>query len=72
MLMRGVLGRGLPMALLVAVCIELYLGGEFPEALRTPGFLGRLLLGVVLFSASGMLTARMTWDMQERRRTRQP
>jgi hypothetical protein len=70
MLTRGVLGRGVPMALLVAVALELYLGGRFPEALRSPGFLGRLLLGFVLFSASGILTARLTWDVHERRRTR--
>lgn len=67
---RGVLGRGLPMAILVAVGLELYLGGSFPEALRTSAFLGRLLLALVVFSASGSLTARLTWDAYERHRAR--
>jgi hypothetical protein len=71
-LTRGVLGRGVPMALLVAIGIELYLGGSFPEALTTPGFLGRLLLGLALFSASGILTARLAWNVHERRREHRP
>jgi hypothetical protein len=58
------------MAILVAVGIELYLGGSFPEALRTRAFLGRLLLALVVFSASGSLTARLTWDAYDRHRTR--
>ena len=70
MVTRGVVGRGVPLAIVCAVAIELYLGGSFPEALRTPAFLGRLLLALVVFSASGCLTARLTWDVHERRRAR--
>jgi hypothetical protein len=63
----GILGRGLPMALVCAVGIELYLGGTFPEALRAPAFLGRFLFALAVFSLGGSLTARMTWKLYERR-----
>ena len=63
----GVLTRGLPMALVVSVAIELYLGGSFPEALRSPSFLGRFALAFVVFGLGGASTARMTWRLYERR-----
>lgn len=66
-LLRGVLGRGLPMGVLLAVAIELYLGGTLPESLGRAGFWGRLLLCVGVFSASGSLSAHAQWRLLERR-----
>ena len=63
----GIFLRGIPMALVVAVGIELYLGGRFPAALGEPEFLGRLLLALVVFSVSGTFRAIMLWNLYERR-----
>ena len=67
LLRYGVLSRGLPMALICSVGIELYLGGTFPEALWTLPFLGRFLFALVVFGLGGASTARMTWRLYERR-----
>jgi len=67
LLRYGVLGRGLPLGLLCAVAIEASLGGSFPEALRSAGFLGRFALAFLVFSASGSLTAHATWNLYARR-----
>lgn len=64
---HGVLGRGLPLGLLCAIAIELSLGGEFPEALRSKDFLVRFALAFLVFTASGCLTANATWNLCERR-----
>ncbi len=64
---RGVLGRGLPMALVCAVGIELYLGGELPRALLAPPFLGRLALALAVFSVGGVLNAQMQWKLNQKR-----
>jgi hypothetical protein len=64
---HGVIGRGLPLALLCAVAIEVSIGGSFPELLRSQGFLGRFALALAVFSASGCLTANATWNLYERR-----
>ena len=66
-LRNGVLGRGLPLGVLCAVALEMALGHELPDALATAGFAGRLLLAVSVFSISGSLSARMTWNIHERR-----
>jgi hypothetical protein len=63
----GVIGRGLPLALLCALAIEVSIGGSFPELLRSQAFLGRLALAFAVFSASGCLTANATWNLYERR-----
>lgn len=67
LLLRGVLGRGVPMALVCAVGIELYLGGRLPEALSTPSFLGRLALALAFFSVGGVLNAQMQWKLNHKR-----
>ena len=64
---RGVLGRGLPMALVCAVGIELYLGGELPRALGEAPFLGRLALALGVFSVGGVLNAQMQWKLNQKR-----
>jgi hypothetical protein len=67
LLRYGVLGRGLPLAVLCAVAIEASIGGRFPEALRSAAFLGRFALAFAVFSASGCLTANVTWNLYARR-----
>ena len=66
-LRTGVLGRGLPLGVVVAVCIEVVIGHPIPEALATWGFVGRLLMAVGVFSISGSISARAYWRSYERR-----
>jgi hypothetical protein len=64
----GVLGRGVPMGILVALLIELLdPSGAMPDALLEPRFLWRLLLAIAVFAASGCLSALANWRMHERR-----
>ena len=63
---RGVLGRGLPMAIVCALAIEVYLGGRLPDALISVRFLGRLTLALAVFSVGGLLNAQMQWKLHER------
>ena len=63
----GFLQRGLPFGVLIAVVIELALGSPFPEALRSPVFVFRLVALVALFSLSGCMRANVTWNAYERR-----
>jgi hypothetical protein len=64
----GVLGRGLPLAVLCAVAIQLALGTPPPnEWLRSQDFLIRLGLFALLFSFTGVMTANATWKLNERR-----
>ena len=67
LLRYGVLGRGLPLGLLVALAIEAGLGSAFPAALWSPPFLERLLLCVAVFSATGCFNANVSWNAHERR-----
>ena len=64
---RGVLGRGVPMGVVCALGIEVYLGGSFPDLLTSPIFLSRLLLASAVFSVGGCLNANMSWNFHERR-----
>ncbi len=64
---RGVLGRGVPMALVVAVGIELMVGGPLPDSLLGSEFLGRLALALLVFGIGGALNAQMQWKLAERR-----
>ena len=63
----GFLQRGLPFGVLVAVVIEMALGSPFPEALRNPMFVVRLVALVALFTLSGCMRASVTWNAYERR-----
>ena len=67
LLRYGVLGRGLPLALLCAVAIEVSLGSPFPDALRSQAFLGRFALAFAAFSLSGCITANASWNLYERK-----
>lgn len=64
----GVAGRGIPMGIVVALLIELWdPSGAMPDALLEARFLGRLLLAVAVFSASGCISALANWRVHERR-----
>jgi hypothetical protein len=67
LLENGVLRRGLPLGIVLAVILELYLGGRFPEALRNAAFWGRLALCVGVFSTSGALRSLAIWNAYRRR-----
>jgi hypothetical protein len=67
LLRYGVLGRGLPLAILCAAAIQFALGTPPQEWLRTRDFWVRLGLALVVFSLSGSLTANATWNLYERR-----
>ena len=64
----GVAGRGIPMGIVVALLIELWdPSGAMPDALLEARFLGRLLLAVAVFSASGCISGLANWKVHERR-----
>jgi hypothetical protein len=68
LLRSGVIGRGIPMGLVVSLLIELWdPSGEMPDALLSPRVLLRLLLALAVFSASGCLSALANWRVHERR-----
>jgi len=67
LLRYGVIGRGVPMALLCALAVEISLGNPLPEALRSVEFAGRLLLAFAFFGLGGAFTSLMTWRLYERR-----
>ena len=67
LIQNGVLQRGLPLGIALAVVLELYLGGTFPDFLRSPPFWGRVALCVAIFSTSGVLRALAVWNAYRRR-----
>lgn len=64
---RGILGRGIPMALIVSIGLEAYLGGELPGSMLGATFLRRLALALVFFSLGGLLNAQMQWKLNAKR-----
>jgi len=68
LLRYGVVARGIPMGTVVALLIELWdPSGAMPDALLEARFLGRLLLAVAVFTASGCISAWANWRVHERR-----
>lgn len=67
LLRNAVFARGVPMGIIVALVIEIYLGHPIPGALLEAPFLGRLLLAVGVFSLSSSLSALANWRYHERR-----
>jgi hypothetical protein len=67
LLRYGVVGRGLPLAVLCAVAIEGALGSPFPDVLWSAPFLLRFGLLVGVFSFSGCLRANLNWNLHEKR-----
>lgn len=67
LLRYAVLQRGLPMAIVCAVAIEIYLGNPFPDALATLPFVGRFVFALAVFSLGGFFNAQLNWRLWERR-----
>lgn len=65
-LLSGI-ARGIPMGLAVMILIELFAGGPFPESLASWRFAWRALLAVAIFTASGCVSAALSWGVFERR-----
>jgi hypothetical protein len=62
LLVRGVLLRGIPMALAVMLLLVVLQGDSFDRAtLLDPAFLARLGVATLLFSLGGMLSAYARW-----------
>jgi hypothetical protein len=68
LVVRGVLWRGLPMAVLVAVLLATMRDPRGAAPIwRDPGFLVRFALAVLFFSVGGMLSAYARWRALETR-----
>jgi hypothetical protein len=63
----GILGRGLPLAVICSLAIEFTLRSRSPEARGVLDFLQLFLLALLVFSTTGTLTATTTWNLYERR-----
>ena len=61
LVVRGLLLRGLPMALAVALLLDLLNVATPGGGWREPGFLARLGVAALLFSMGGMLSAYARW-----------
>jgi hypothetical protein len=62
LLVRGVLYRGIPMAIAVVLLLGLVKGdGSVAAMLRDPGFVGRLIVATALFSLGGIVSAYARW-----------
>jgi len=66
----GFLGRGLPLGAVAALAIEAALGGRFPDAFGSPGFLARLAFCIAVMTLSGCVAANFNWNLHERRHAR--
>ena len=63
---RGALRHGIPMAIVIVLLIEVVTGGTFSrERLTSAEFLGRALLCLVVFSASGAISSFARWKAAE-------
>ena len=65
--MRGIIGRGIPMAVAIMLIIEVVQGHPLGAALQTRGFWLRFALAIALFSLGGVLNAMTHWRLAERR-----
>jgi hypothetical protein len=66
----GFLARGLPLGVVAALAVEAALGGSFPDALASPGFLARLAFCIAVMTLSGCVAANFNWNLHERRHAR--
>lgn len=67
LLRQGVLMRGIPMALLTAILIQMAQGGLEPSAFLSASFHQRFLLALAVFSAGGAVSAYAHWKALEKR-----
>ena len=61
------LARGIPMGLAVMLAIELFSGEPFPESLASWRFASRALFAMAVFTASGCVSAAVSWTQLQRR-----
>jgi hypothetical protein len=61
------LARGIPMGFAVMLVIELFAGGPLPESLATWRFAWRALFAVAIFTASGCVSAVVSWGLLQKR-----
>ena len=64
--LRGALRHGIPMAIGVLLLIEVISGGNFSrERITSAEFLGRALLCLAVFTASGAISSFARWKAAE-------
>ena len=61
------LARGIPMGLAVMLAIELFSGEPIPESLVSWRFASRALFAVAIFTASGSVSAAVSWGLLQKR-----
>jgi hypothetical protein len=69
LVVRGVLLRGIPMAVAVVLLLELLREGDggLGARLRDPAFLVRFVVATALFSLGGIVSSYARWRALERR-----
>jgi hypothetical protein len=69
LVLRGVLLRGIPMALAVVLLLALLGEGDrgLADELRDPGFWARFVVATALFSLGGIVSSYARWRALERR-----
>jgi hypothetical protein len=67
LILAGVVQRGLPMGVVVALAVEVLTGRPVPDSLASVRFVLTLLAGTSLFSLSGCIRAAAQWRLAERR-----
>jgi hypothetical protein len=67
LVLTGVVQRGLPMGVVVALAVEVLTGRPVPDSLVSARFVFTVFAGVALFSLSGCIRAATQWRLAERR-----
>ena len=67
LVLTGVVQRGLPMGVVVALAVEVLTGRPVPDSLVSARFVFTVLAGAALFSVSGCIRAAAQWRLAERR-----
>jgi hypothetical protein len=67
LVLTGVVRRGLPMGVVVALAVEVLTGRPVPDSLASARFVFMVFAGITLFSLSGCIRAAAQWRLAERR-----
>ncbi len=67
LVLAGVVQRGLPMGVVVALAVEVLTGRPVPDSFVSLRFAFTVLAGVSFFSLSGCIRAATQWRLAERR-----